>query len=89
MRVISQTSALDGMAIPMCLSVPAKVVSVRGSRATVTSRGGAREVDVTHVSAHRGDYVLVQGGIAVAVIDPESAREMLEAWEDVGGSIVA
>ena len=73
----------------MCLSVPAKVVSVHGSRATVTSRGWTRDVDVSHISARPGDYVLVQGGIAVSVMDAETAREMLEAWEDVGGAIVA
>jgi hydrogenase maturation factor len=46
-------------------------------------------VDVSQVSARPGDYILVQGGIAVTVMDAEAAREMLEAWEDVGGSIGA
>ncbi len=73
----------------MCLSVPAKVLSVRGSRATVTSQGWTREVDVSQVSARPGDYILVQGGIAVTVMDAGAAQEMLEAWEDVGGSIGA
>ncbi len=73
----------------MCLSVPAKVVSVHGSRATVTSGGWTRDVDVSHVSARPGDYVLVQGGVAVSVMDAGAAREMLEAWEEVGGAIRA
>ena len=62
---------------------------MQGNRATVTSQGWTREVDVSQVSARPGDYILVQGGIAVIVMDPESAREMVEAWEDVGGSRVA
>ncbi len=73
----------------MCLSVPAKVVSLHGRRATVTSQGWTRDVDVSHVSARAGDYVLVQGGIAVSVMDAQAAREMLEAWEEIGGASVA
>lgn len=73
----------------MCLAVPAKVVSIRGSRATVSSQGWTREVDVAHVSARPGDYVLVQGGIAMTVLDAEAARDILDAWEEVGGSTVA
>lgn len=69
----------------MCLSVPAKVLEVRGERAVVTSRGWTREVDASHVRAKPGDFLLVQGGVAMLVIDPQEAEEILAAWEEVEG----
>lgn len=70
----------------MCLSVPAKVLEARGDRALVTSRGWTREVDMSHVSAAPGDYVLVQGGVAMIVLDPEAANEIESAWAEVEGA---
>ncbi len=70
----------------MCLTIPAKVLEVRGARALVTSRTGTREVDVSHVRAGVGDYVLVQGGVVMARLDPRDAEEMLGAWDEVEGT---
>jgi len=67
----------------MCLTVPARVLEIHGARATVTSRGWTREVDTAHVSVRPGQYVLVQGGVAVAVLDEREAREVEEAWVEV------
>jgi len=69
----------------MCLTIPAKVLEVRDGRALVTSRTGTREVVTTHVPVDAGDYVLVQGGVVMARLDPRDAREMLEAWDEVEG----
>ena len=67
----------------MCLTIPAKVLEMRGTRATVASRGGNREVEVGCLRVRAGDYVLVQGGLAVAVIDRAEAEEALHAWDEV------
>jgi len=67
----------------MCLTVPAKVLEIRGHRALVTSRGWTREVDVSHVDAHVGDYLLVQGGVAMMTIDRKEAEDILSAWDEV------
>ncbi|OGS64271.1 MAG: hypothetical protein A3K59_02275 [Euryarchaeota archaeon RBG_19FT_COMBO_69_17] len=67
----------------MCLSVPAKVLEVRGDRAVVTSRGWTREVDASHVDALVGGYLLVQGGVAMMAIDAREAEEILAAWDEV------
>lgn len=67
----------------MCLSVPAKVLEVRGDRAVVTSRGWTREVDASHVKARPGGYLLVQGGVAMMTIDAREAEEILAAWDEV------
>lgn len=70
----------------MCLSVPAKVLSVRGDRAVVESRNGRREIDVSLVSVKPGDYVLAQAGVAVERLEPEEAAEILAAWVEVEGT---
>ncbi len=67
----------------MCLTVPAKVLEIRGKKAVVTSRGWTREVDASHVRVRVGDYLLVQGGIAMMTIDRKEAEEILGAWDEV------
>ncbi len=67
----------------MCLTIPARVLQVHGDRATVESRTGRREVDVSHVKVRRGDYVLVQGGVAMTTIDRRDAEATLAAWDEV------
>lgn len=67
----------------MCLTVPAKVLEVRGKRAVVTSRGWTREVDASHVKVRVGDYLLVQGSVAMMTIDRKEAEEILAAWDEV------
>ena len=67
----------------MCLTVPAKVLEVRGTRAVVTSRGWTREVDASHVKAGIGGYLLVQGGVAMMTINRKEAEEILAAWDEV------
>ncbi len=66
----------------MCLSIPAKVLEVRGNRAVVESRGWRREADTTLVAPAVGDWVLVQTGLIVQVLTEEEALETLRAWEE-------
>ena len=67
----------------MCLTVPAKVLEVRGKKAVVASRGWTREVDASHIKTRVGDYLLVQGGVAMMTIDRKEAEEILRAWDEV------
>jgi hydrogenase assembly chaperone HypC/HupF len=67
----------------VCLTVPAKVLKVERKRALVTSRGWTREVDTAHVKARIGDFLLVQGGIAIMTIDRKEAEEILSAWSEI------
>ncbi len=68
----------------MCLTIPFRVRSVEGDRAIVESQGRVREVDVSRLSVKPGDYVLVQGGVAMMTVDARDAEAMLEAWDEVG-----
>lgn len=68
----------------MCLSVPAKIVKLKGSLATVDVMGNRREADVSLVEEPQlGDYVLVHAGFALEKMSPEDAAESLRIWEEL------
>jgi len=68
----------------MCLAIPAKVVEVQGNIAKVDfGQGVVRDVNVTLVEAHVGEYVLVHAGYAIQVVDQEAAEETLRLWEEI------
>lgn len=67
----------------MCLSVPARIESVKGDEAVV-SVGGAESV--TNVSMienpEPGDYVLVHAGFAIQKLSEEEAQESLRTFDE-------
>lgn len=67
----------------MCLTVPAKVLEVQGKHALVESRGETREVDASFLTPAIGDYVLLQSGVILQILEEEDALEALRAWEEV------
>jgi len=68
----------------MCLAIPAKVIEVQGDVAKVDfGQGIIRDVNVTLVEAHVGEYVLVHAGYAIQVINQEEAEETLRLWEEI------
>ncbi len=61
----------------MCLAVPAKIVSLSESTATVSVNGALREVDVSLIEEPRlGDYVLVHAGFAIHKWDRSEVEEL-------------
>ncbi len=67
----------------MCLGIPGKVVEVRDRIAVVDFGGVLREVDATLEEVNPGDYVIVHVGVIISKVDPETARETIEAWEEL------
>ena len=68
----------------MCLSIPAKIVKLDGTTATVDVMGNQRETDVSLVEAPQlGDYVLVHAGFAIEKMSAEDAAESLKIWEEL------
>ena len=65
----------------MCLGIPARVVSVDGSRAVLDLRGKSLVSDASMVTVSPGDYVVSYAGLIVQVLDPEEARETLRTLE--------
>ncbi len=68
----------------MCLSVPAKVVSIAGLRARVSIRGAIMEISL-HLLDNiiPGDYILIHAGFALEKIDMEHAAETLKLIDDM------
>jgi hydrogenase expression/formation protein HypC len=68
----------------MCLAIPAKIMSVEGSRANVDfGQGVLREVNVSLVEAKVGEYVLVHAGYAIQVLEEKDALETLSLWNEI------
>ena len=61
----------------MCLAVPAKIVGLTGTAATISVDGALREVDVSLVEdARLGDYVLVHAGFAIHKWNKSEVEEL-------------
>lgn len=61
----------------MCLSVPAKIVRLEGQQAQVEVYSQSRTVTLTCPDAKVGDWVLLYGNVALAVLDSRTAHETL------------
>jgi hydrogenase expression/formation protein HypC len=63
----------------MCLAIPAKIVELHDSTATISVDGALREVDVTLIEEPRlGEYVLVHAGFAIHKWDQSDVDEFEE-----------
>ncbi len=68
----------------MCLAIPAKILSLEGTKANVDfGQGVLREVNISLVDAKVGMYVLVHAGYAIQVLEEKEALETLSLWNDV------
>ena len=60
----------------MCLAIPVQIERMDGERGTVALDGNRTEVVLTLVpEAKVGDWVLIHAGYAIALLDPQEARE--------------
>lgn len=63
----------------MCLAIPLKIISIDDTQAVVDLGDDKTTiVDVAMVEAKVGDYVIVNTGFAVRVMDEEEAMETIE-----------
>jgi len=61
----------------MCLAVPARIVELHDSTATISVDGILRDVDVSLIEEPRlGDYVLVHAGFAIHRWDQSDVDEL-------------
>ena len=68
----------------MCLAVPAKILSISGSSATVDMLGNTTTADISLLEkAAVGDYVLVHAGFAIQKYDEEEAKITLELLKEL------
>ena len=70
----------------MCLAVPAKVIDIKDSLATVELRGVTREASLMLLpEAKVGDYVLVHAGFAMQIIEETDMAETEALWAEMNG----
>ena len=68
----------------MCLAIPGKVIQINGREALIEYPGENRKVLVGEDGVKVGDYVMVQMGIIVKILNDEEAKITLEAWGQKG-----
>ena len=64
----------------MCLAIPGQIIKIEGHKATVKYPGEERFALVGDEKLKKGDYVMVQMGIVVKVLQEKEAKESLKAW---------
>ena len=68
----------------MCLSVPAKVISLEGDNAKVLLGSTVMSVSTALLEeVNAGDYVLVHTGFAIQKISTEDADEMMKMLREI------
>lgn len=68
----------------MCLSIPAKIESVDGSKARVSVGGNRYEADISLINdPAEGDYILLHAGFAIQKISEQHAKETLELLDEM------
>ncbi len=67
----------------MCLSIPAKVISINGEMAVVSVGGTNYEASLQLLDdVQVGDYILLHTGFAIQKISEEEAIETLKVFEE-------
>ncbi len=67
----------------MCLSIPAKVISIDGDKAICSVGGAEYETSLQMVEdVAAGDYILMHTGFAIEKISEEEAIETLKTFEE-------
>ncbi|MBT3302932.1 MAG: HypC/HybG/HupF family hydrogenase formation chaperone [Bacteroidetes bacterium] len=67
----------------MCLSIPAKVLEIKGEMATVSVGGTEYEASLQIVEdIHVGDYVLLHTGFAIQKLSEKEALETLKLFDE-------
>ncbi len=67
----------------MCLSIPAKVISIDGDTARASVGGAEYDANLQMVEGVKvGDYILLHTGFAIEKLDKEEALKTLKTFEE-------
>ena len=69
----------------MCLSIPAKIETIKGETALCSVGGSSYEANLQMLDIEElkvGDYVLIHTGFAIQKLDTEEAEETLKTFEE-------
>ena len=72
----------------MCLSIPARIVSIDGSMAEVSAGGAIFKAGLHMIeNAKVGDYILLHAGFAIQKISENEAEETIRLFEEINTSL--
>jgi hydrogenase expression/formation protein HypC len=72
----------------MCLSIPARIVTIDGTMADVSAGGTIFKAGLHLIeNAVVGDYILLHAGFAIQKISEEEAAETLKLFEEINNSL--
>jgi hydrogenase expression/formation protein HypC len=72
----------------MCLSIPARIVTIDGTTAEVSAGGTIFKAGLHLIeNAVVGDYILLHAGFAIQKISEEEAAETLKLFEEINNSL--
>jgi len=70
----------------MCLSVPGKIIKIKGDKATVDYQGEKREASlVLKKEARVGDFVIVSAKFVMEIVPEDEAKKTIEMWDETDG----
>lgn len=68
----------------MCLSIPARIISIEGNMAEVSAGGSVFKAGLQMVDGVKiGDYILLHAGFAIQKISEEDAAETLKVLREM------
>ena len=71
----------------MCLSIPARIISINGNMAEVSAGGSVFRAGLHLLEdARPGDYILLHAGFAIQKISEEEALETLRIIDEMNNS---
>ena len=72
----------------MCLSIPAKIVSINGDMADVSTGGSIFKAGLHMIeNAKVGDYILLHAGFAIQKLSEKEAEETIRLLEEMNNSL--
>jgi hydrogenase expression/formation protein HypC len=72
----------------MCLAIPAKIIAIDDTVATIDVDGTERQVSLLLLEdAAVGEYVVVHAGFAIQKIDEEAAMESLKVLREMASLV--
>ena len=72
----------------MCLSIPARIVTINGTMAEVSAGGAIFKAGLHMIeNAEVGDYILLHAGFAIQKISEKEAAETIKIFEEMNNSL--
>ncbi len=72
----------------MCLSIPAKIISIDGNMAEVSAGGAVFNAGLHMIENVRiGDYILLHAGFAIQKISEKEAEDSLRLLKEIDNSL--